>query len=107
MGDAEVMIPPTGRTLRPWVLDAARGALVGLAVFATWYVALRYTDSVIRPDSSDDGLAVLGASMVVFLKVGVPSTAVVGLLTSWAVRLERPWAVSFLGLFHTALVVLC
>ena len=99
------MIASTGRTLRPWVLDALRGALVGLAVFGTWYFAVRYADSVIEPHPGDDGLAVLGATVLIVLKVGIPSSAVVGVLAAWAARLRRPWAVTLLGPLNTGLLV--
>lgn len=86
-----------------------RGAITGLAVYATLYVAFEYAQHDIgthldrHPET--DGLLALGATVVTALKIGIPLSFISGLLVAWAVGLRRPWAVSLLGLLASGFIL--
>jgi hypothetical protein len=97
------------RAPRSLIGRAVRGAITGLAVCATLYLALEYARQDVgthldqHPET--DGLLVLGAIVVTALKIGVPLSYVAGLLVAWAAGLRRPWAVSFLGLLASGFLI--
>ncbi len=82
-----------------------RGAVAGTAVIAIMSAALEYAVSVVERHPTVDGPETLGATMLVMLWIGVPSSLVVGLLAAWAIGLPRPWLVSLVGLLNAGLFV--
>ena len=99
------MTTSPGRALPIWVSAGIRGGLAGLAVSAALYLATKYATSIVDRHPEIDGPETLGSTVLIMLQVGIPSSVVVGLLIAWAARLRRPWAVSFLGLIISGVLI--
>ena len=87
----------SAQAVRPFLWDAARGAVVGVLVYATWFGAWRYAASATGAPPGETPLGGLGATATTAVTVGIPAVLVVALLAGWVLRLKRPWLVSGLG----------
>ncbi|SCG52056.1 hypothetical protein [Micromonospora inositola] len=94
---------------------AGRGALVGVAAVAVFLAAAacaqQLIDAGLARQTAEDaangsGVAVLGATIMTTIELGLPAALVAGLLVGWVLRLPRPWAVPLVGLL-LSVPVLC